>query len=62
MKKKTLKIKEIFLDWKQRTNYTAIKDITNIFRLEKEAKAIKDRILKRYQEFFWLRWWGRKLL
>ena len=27
-------------------NYTAIKDIRNLFRLKKETKAIKDRILR----------------
>ena len=27
-------------------NYTAIKDIRNLFRIEKETKAIKDRILR----------------
>ena len=26
-------------------NYTAVKDIRNLFRLEKETKAIKDQIL-----------------
>ena len=43
-KKKYLKISEIFYDWKKKKNYTAIKDIRNLFRQEKETKAIKGRI------------------
>ena len=35
-----------------------IKDIRNFLRLEKEVKKIKDRILKRYLESFWV--WRRK--
>ena len=31
---------------KKELNYTAIIDTRNIFRLEKETKAIKDRILR----------------
>ena len=31
---------------KTKTNDTTIKDITNLFRLEKENKVIKDRILR----------------
>ena len=31
---------------KKEQNYTAIKDKRNLFRLEKEIKAIKDRILR----------------
>ena len=31
---------------KKEQNYTAITDVTNLFRQEKEAKAIKDRILR----------------
>ena len=31
---------------KKEVNYTVIKDIRNLFRQEKETKAIKDRILR----------------
>ena len=31
---------------KREQNYTAVKDIRNRFRQEKESKAIKDRILR----------------
>ena len=31
---------------KNALNYTAIKDIRNFFRVQKETKAIKDRILR----------------
>ena len=37
---------------KKKLNYTAIKDIKNLFRLEKEIKAIKDRILRHINNFF----------
>ena len=33
-------------------NYTADKDLRNLFRLEKEIKAIKDRILKGIRNVF----------
>ena len=33
-------------------NYTAIKDIRNIFRLGKKTKAIKDRILRDIKNLF----------
>ena len=33
-------------------NYTAIKDIRNLFRQEKETKAIKDRILRDIKNVF----------
>ena len=33
-------------------NYTTIKDIKNPFGLEKETKAIKDRVLKDIKKFF----------
>ena len=33
-------------------NYTAIKDTRNLFRLEKEIKAIKDRILRDIKNLF----------
>ena len=33
-------------NWKKETIYDAIKDIRNIFRLEKGNKAFKDRILR----------------
>ena len=42
----------IFFRLKKELNYTAIKDITNLFRLEKETKAIKDRILQDIQTLF----------
>ena len=32
-------------------NYTAIKDTRNLFRIEKETKAIKDRILRGIKNF-----------
>ena len=34
------------INLKKGLNYTAIKDIKNLFRLEKETEAIKDRILR----------------
>ena len=37
---------------KQELNYTAIKDIRNLFRLEKETKAIKDRMLSDIKNLF----------
>ena len=43
-KKKYLKIWNFFRLTKE-LNYTAIKDIRNLFRLAKETKAIEDRIL-----------------
>ena len=43
-------IKDIKL--KKEPNYAAIKDVRNLFRLEKEAKAIKDRILKNIKNLF----------
>ena len=33
-------------------NYTAIKDIRSLFRLEKETKVIKDRILRDIKNLF----------
>ena len=42
----------IFFRLKKELNYTAIKDITNLFRLKKETKAIKDRILQDIQNIF----------
>ena len=36
---------EKFKLWRRKINYTAIKYIRNIFRQEKETKAIKDKIL-----------------
>ena len=38
--------KKIFLDLKKELNYTAIKDIRNLLRVEKETKAIQNRILR----------------
>ena len=37
---------------KKEQNYTAITDVTNLFRQEKEAKAIKDRILRYIKNLF----------
>ena len=37
---------------KNALNYTAIKDIRNFFRVQKEAKAIKDRILRDIKNLF----------
>ena len=37
---------------KNELNYTAIKDIKNLFILEKETKAIKDRILRDIKNLF----------
>ena len=37
---------------KKELNYTAIQDITNFFRTEKEAKEIKDRILRYINNLF----------
>ena len=37
---------------KKELNYTAIEDIRNIFRLEKETKAIKDKILTDIKSLF----------
>ena len=42
---KIIKGMRIFFRLKEELNYTVIKDIRNLFRLEKETKAIKD---KRY--------------
>ena len=36
---------------KKDQNYTAIKDQQNLFKLEKETKAIKDRILRDIKSF-----------
>ena len=37
---------------KKELNYSAIKDIRNLFRLEKETKAINDRILRDIKNIF----------
>ena len=37
---------------KKELNYSAIKDIRNIFRLEKETKPIKDRMLRDVKNLF----------
>ena len=42
----------IFFRLKKEKNCTAIKDIRNLFRLEKETKAIKDRILRDIKSLF----------
>ena len=36
----------------EKLNYTVIKDIRNLFRLEKEIKVIKDRILRDIKNLF----------
>ena len=52
MKRKTkLNIYEIVLD-KKELNYTAIKDIRYLFRLEKKPEAFKDRILRDIKNLF----------
>ena len=42
----------INLKKKKELNHTAIKDVSNNFRLQKETKAIKDRILKDIKNVF----------
>ena len=37
---------------KKELNYSAIKDIRNLFRLEKETKAINDRMLRDIKNIF----------
>ena len=37
---------------RKQLNYTGIKDIRNLFRLEKETKATKDRILRDIKKLF----------
>ena len=44
-------LKKSFLT-KKELNYTAIKDIRNLFRLEKETKANKDRIFRDITNLF----------
>ena len=52
MERVSLKEKNVIIDiinlfWlKKELNYTAIKDVRTLFRLEKETKAIKDRTLR----------------
>ena len=41
-----------FFSLKKEQNCTAVKDIRNLFRQEKETKAIKDRILRYIKNFF----------
>ena len=41
-----IKDKRNFLKLNKELNYTAIKDIRHLFRLERKTKAIKDRILR----------------
>ena len=49
-----LKTTEIFLDQKKKTKKlkTILRDIKNVFRLEKENKAIKDIILRNIRNLF----------
>ena len=42
----------LFFRLKKELNYTAIKDIRNLFRLEEETKAIKYRILRDINNLF----------
>ena len=60
-KEKILKDARILFRLKKELNYTAIKNIRNIFRLEKETKAIEDRILRYFKNHF-ENYYGRKLL
>ena len=60
-KEKILKDARILSRLKKELNYTAIKNIRNIFRLEKETKAIEDRILRYFKNHF-ENYYGRKLL
>ena len=46
IKKKIIKVIWNLFSLKREVNDTAIKDIRNLFRLEKETKPIKDRILR----------------
>ena len=46
---------------KKELNYTAIKNIRNLFRLEKGTKAIEDRILRYFKNYF-ENYYRRKLL
>ena len=47
-----IKDRRILVRSKKELNYTAIKDIRTLFRLEKETKAIKDRILRDINNLF----------
>ena len=47
-----IKDRRILVRSKKELNYTAIKDIRTFFRLEKETKAIKDRILRDINNLF----------
>ena len=60
-KEKILKDARILFRLKKELNYTAIKNIRNLFRIEKETKAIEDRILRYFKNHF-ENYYGRKLL
>ena len=47
-----MKDARIFFRLRKEINYYAIKDIRNLFRLEKGAKTIKDRILRDIKNLF----------
>ena len=47
-----IKDRRILVRSKKELNYTAIKDIRTLFGLEKETKAIKDRILRDINNLF----------
>ena len=49
---KNIKDKRNLFTLKKGLNYAAIKDVRNPFRLEKETKEIKDRILRDIQNLF----------
>ena len=51
MKKKKQRYKNVFR-LKKELNYIGIKDIRNLFRHEKETKAIKDRVLRDIKNLF----------
>ena len=48
---KNIKEKRNLFRLKKGLNYAAIKDVRNPFRLEKETKEIKDRILRDIKNF-----------
>ena len=49
---KVIKIIRNLFRLKKELNYTAVKDVSNLFRREKETKAIKDRILRDIKNLF----------
>ena len=51
-KENTIEDRKKFLRLKKEQNYTAIKGVRNLFKLEKETKAIKDIILRDIKNLF----------